>query len=120
MVPIAATPLYLVYAGTALEGLVYRIVDCCPPSLDQFLSYEALGKPYDKKRFVRANGVSMFADSDSARAAARRYRLGRAIATLDIRAAEIVWSRTGGRGHLTVWAPAAMLLDRVVQCDEHE
>ena len=43
-----------------------------------------------------------------------------AVATLDLRNTPIVWARTGGRGHVTVWAPPELLLRALVQCDEHD
>ncbi len=114
--PTKATPLYLVYAGDALEGLVYRIVERCPPTTDDFLSYEALGKHYDRRDFFKGTGLSMHTSGAAASRIARVYRVAR----LDIRQPEIVWASTGGRDHITVWAPAETLLGCVVQCESHE
>ena len=47
----------------------------------------------------------MHTTHERAMAVARRYRRGNAVAALDLRNAPIVWARSGGRGHVTVWAP---------------
>jgi hypothetical protein len=113
-------PLYLVYDGSALDGLLYRIVRPCPPTVEDFRSYEALGIPYDRRDFFRGTGVSMRVSRKRSEAVARRFRRGRAVAALDLRGAPIAWTRSRGRDHLTVWAPPDLLLRAVVQCDEHE
>jgi len=115
-----ATPLFLVFDGTALEGLLYRIVERCPPTLGDFRSYEALGRPYDRRAFFKGVGVSMHTTRERSEKVARRYRRGRRVATVDLRGASVAWARTGGRDHLTVWAPPELLLRAVVQCDEHD
>jgi len=120
VVPQQATPLYLVYGGDALATLLYRIVERCPPVVGDFLSYEALGKDYDRRDFFKGTGVSMHTTRERSVAVARRYRTGGAVATLDLRQAHVAWAITSARGHLTVWAPAEQLLERVVQCESHE
>lgn len=114
------TPLYLVFDGAALEGLLYRIVRRCPPTLDDFRSYEALGQQYDRKDYFKGAGVSMHTTSKRAMEIARYFRRGNAIATVDLRGTAVVWAQTARRGHVTVWAPPELLLRCVVQCDEHE
>ena len=118
--PHEPAPLYLVFDGSALNSLLYRIVKGCPPDFDDFRSYEALGMPYDRRDFFRGTGVSMHVSRKRSEAVARRFRRGRAVATLDLRGAPIAWTRSGARGHLTAWAPSELLLRAVVQCDEHE
>ena len=115
-----ATPLFLVFDGAALEGLLYRIVERCPPTLNDFCSYEVLGRSYDRRDFFKGIGVSMHASHRRAISIARRFGHGRGVATLELRAVPIVWARTGASGHVTVWAPPELLLGAVVQCDEHE
>lgn len=115
-----ATPLFLVFDGAALEGLLYRIVERCPPTLDDFRSYEALGRPYDRRDFFKGVGVSVHTSHRRAIATARRYGLGRGVSALDLRVDPIAWARTGAQGHVTVWAPPELLLRSVVQCDEHD
>ncbi len=114
------TPLFLVFDGSALDGLLYRIVERCPPTLDDFYSYEALGRPYDRRDFFKGIGVSMHTTAARAISIARRFHVGRGIAELDLRDSVVAWARTGGRGHVTVWAPPELLLQGVVQCGEHE
>ena len=120
LVPREATPLYLVYDETALDGLLYRIVKRCPPTLDDFRSYEALGERYDQRDFFRGTGISLQVTPGRARAIARRYQRGKGIATLDLRHSPIAWAKTGGRQHVTVWAPPELLLESVVQCVDDE
>ena len=108
------------FDGSALEGLLYRIVLRCPPTLDDFCSYEAVGRPYDRRDYFRGLGVSMYTSRRRAIVVARRFDLGRGVASLELRAAAIAWTRTGGPAHVTVWAPPELLFRAVVQCDEHE
>ena len=56
--PREPAPLYLVFDGSALDSLLYRIVAGCPPDLDDFRSYEALGKTYSRRDFFKGIGVS--------------------------------------------------------------
>ena len=53
-------------------------------------------------------------------AVSRRYRKGGAIAEIDVRGTPVAWAETGGRQHVTVWAPPELLLEHVVQCRSHE
>ena len=102
----------------ARHSLLYRIVEGCPPDLDDFRSYEVLGRPYNRRDFFKGVGVSMRTTRERAIAIARYYRQGRAVATVDIRGAQVAWARTGGQGQTRsgVWLKP----DPVVQCDEHE
>lgn len=118
--PRATTPLFLVYGGEALDGLVYRIVGHCPPAVTDLMSYEALGKRYDRRAYFKGTGISVFLSRHEAVRIARRYGHGRAVAALDARRRPVVWAQTGKRGHLTLWAPAETLLECVVQCERHE
>lgn len=118
--PREPTPLYLVFDGSALDGLLYRIVKRCPPALDDFRSYEVLGRPYNRRDFFRGIGVSMHVTRKRAVGIARHFDIGRGVAEVDLRGSPIAWARTGGRNHVTVWAPPELLLRAVVQCDEHE
>ena len=114
------TPLYEVFPGADHLGLAYRIVQRCPPELNDFLSYEVLERRYDRRDFFKGTGVSMRTSAARARAVARRFSHGDAVAAVDLAADGIVWSPTGPRGHITVWAPAELLLARVIQCESHE
>jgi hypothetical protein len=119
-VPREPTPLYLVFDGLALESLLHRIVWRCPPTLEDFCSYEVLGRPYNRRDFFRGIGVSMHVTRKRAIAIARHFDVGRGVAEVDLRGLPVAWARTGGRDHVTVWAPPELLLRAVVQCDEHE
>jgi len=119
-VALEPSPLFLVFDGSALEGLLYRIVVSCPPILDDFTSYEVLGRAYNRRDFFKGIGVSMHTSVGRAVRIARSFGHGRGVAALDLRAVSIVWARTGASGHVTVWAPPELLLRAVVQCDEHE
>ena len=112
------TPIHLVYPATDLEHPVYRAVERCPPTIKDFLSYEALGRRYDPREFFVGIGVSMHTTRDRSVANARHLRDVGAIATLDLRDARVVWAHTGGPDHITVWAPARVLVERVIQCEE--
>lgn len=119
-VPTEATPLFLVYGAAALDGPLYRIVARCPPTIDDFLSYEALDLHYNRSDYFKGVGISMHTTRKQSVAIARRYRRGDAVAILELQDAPVVWAQTGGAGHVTVWAPAEVLLDHVVQCESHE
>jgi len=112
--------LFLVFDGAALDHQLFRIVERCPPTLDDFRSYEVLGRPYNRRDFFKGIGVSMHLTRERAITIARRYNVGRGVAAVDLRGSPIAWARTGGRNHVTVWAPPELLLRAVVQCDEHE
>ena len=116
--PRKTTPIHLVYPAAALDHPVYRAVERCPATIKDFLSYEALGKRYDQSAFFMGVGVSMHTTRKQSAAVARHVHVDAAIATLVLREAPIVWSRTGGPNHITVWAPAGVLLECVVQCEE--
>jgi len=118
--PIKETPLFLVYSGNALNGLAYRIVQRCPPVATDFLSYEALGKPYDRRDFFKGTGISMHTSKAQSRRIAQTYGTGAGIAFLDLRHPSVVWARTGGRDHITVWASEDVLLAGVLECEGHE
>lgn len=115
---IETPPIHLIYAAAAFDRPVYRAVERCPPTSKDFLSYEALARRYDQRAFFLAIGVSMHTTRQQSAAVARRLRDFGAIATLDLRDAPVVWAHTGGPDHITVWAPAGVLSECVVQCEE--
>ena len=118
--PRKATPLFLIYAASELDGVVYRAVSRCPPTLEDFRSYVELGRGYAVRNHFRATGISVSHDLETLLAQARKYGLSRKIAVLDLGRTEAVWASSGGKEHITVWAPAAILLSQVVQCVDHE
>jgi hypothetical protein len=116
-VPKKATPLALVYDGTALDVLVYRATAGCPPTLADFRSHESLGLPYPPALFIRATGISVYRTRKELERSRSRFDLGPATVTLELRSADVTWAESGRHGHLTIWAPPGLLLERVVQCD---
>jgi hypothetical protein len=117
-VSIKATPLFAVYDGVNLDGLVFRAVHACPPNVDDFRSHESLGLPYPRARFVRATGISVFRTRTALDRVRRRFGLGPCTAALDLATHVVAWTEAGRPDHLTVWADPAVLLERVVQCDD--
>lgn len=109
-------PRYAIFDGLALEDPVYRIVDACPPSEDDFRSYTDLGRTFPSWNFFRATGVSCYLTLEDARDANQKFNLGSAAAEVDIRDNRIFWCKSGGPGHITVWAPAAALFSFVTSC----
>lgn len=110
-------PLYAVFPGTALDGPVFRVVGENPPTEVDFLSYEYAGRAYPAREFFRATGVSMHLTRKAAERAKRQWGLGDYIAELDVTGQEwILWAKTGGPDHISVWAPPPVLLHCVVNC----
>lgn len=114
----AAEPRFVVYDGTALDNPIYRVVGGCPPTEEDFLSYGFAGRTYPAKNLFRATGVSMFLTRKAATTARRRWHLGQAVAELDVQGDDLLmWARTGGKDHITVWAPPGVLLGYVGSCE---
>jgi len=90
------------------------------PSLENFSSYEALGRSYRRRDYFRALGVSFFRTRQRAAAVGARFGHARAIVVADVRREGVVWAETGGHQHITVWAPPEVLLACVVQCLDDE
>ncbi len=82
--------------------------------------HETLGKRYDRSDFFKGTGVSMHLSKARSLRVALTYRAGSAIATLELQPQGIVWARTGGPDHITVWAAPETLLDCVVECESCE
>ena len=114
--PVEATPLFLIYGGDALEGLAYRIVESCPPRLEDFLSYDRLGRSYPPRKQFQATGLSMYTTLAGAESAAKRFRIGSAVSALEL-TRPVMWTPSSYDGHITVWAPASTLLRLVLQCE---
>jgi hypothetical protein len=115
--PRKATPLFLVYGGDTLEGPAYRIVERCPPTIADFLSYERLGRSYAPRKQFQATGVSMYTTFADANTTAVRFGIGSAVAAVEL-TEHVMWTPSSHGGHITVWAPASMLLRQVLQCEE--
>lgn len=96
--------------------LLWRTVRSDPPTEDDFLSMEALGRPRRKNTPPELwSGVSTFADPTIAAAIARRFGHGDFLARLALDAADpIRWEKTPGEGHFTIWGTPAEMLTRVV------
>jgi hypothetical protein len=111
-------PRYEVFLGTDLDGTVHRIVKHNPPELSDFISYAMEGRSFPANQFFRALGVSMYLDRGNAEAInGASHRFGDFYAELDIRSEMVFYADTGGPGHITVWAPAPLLLHCVLNCD---
>jgi hypothetical protein len=113
----AAEPKFVVYDGMALETTVFRIVVSCPATLEDFQSYYELGRTFTSYQMFKATGVSMFITKEDAKRANQKFRLGGAIAELELRDNRNMWAPTGSSGHITVWATPPALLDSVVTCE---
>ena len=90
----------------------YRIVTSIPPTLEDFTSRAARGKPphSDDPRILRLEeGISVFVTLAQARAVARRFPvLGGSIAEIVIPDGfPVNIERTGGKGHHTIWGDPA-------------
>ena len=95
----------------------YRVVQTDPPTLRDFASHAALGRPLIDPAYRRRwQGVSVFGTVHQARKKARQYpTLGRFIAELAIPDEAAVQSeRTGSANHHTLWASPKVLLACVV------
>jgi hypothetical protein len=96
---------------------LYRIVKTDPPTLEDFRSDEARGKPFvhaDPARRRLWSGLSFHGTAAQARRTGRRYRThGAYIAAVAIEeGAPVRIERTLGPGHYTVWGEPAALLAR--------
>lgn len=94
----------------------YRIVYTVPPTVEDFKSHMALGRPLrDSSPAARrkAEGVSVFVEVREARHIAKTYpkTMGRYIAELQIADdSSILWEETGRNGHHTLWGEPEELL----------
>jgi hypothetical protein len=100
---------------------LHRIVRTDPPTVDDFTSDVARGRPprsAEPEAVRLASGLSVFATLAQARAKARQYPfLGAYVAVIELQEGGAVrWERTlpRSRGHHTVWDDPAELLDAVV------
>ena len=103
--------------GDDFDGCAYRVLERCPPKLEDFLSYERLGRSYAPRKQFQATGISMYTSFEGAESAAKRFRIGRAIAALEL-TRDVMWTPSSRHDHITVWAPASTLLTHVLQCKE--
>jgi len=100
--------------------ILYRLVLRDPPTVEDFLSYEARGRPpttTDPELIRLWSGVSAYATEARARRQSSAYPfLGSNIARLDIgESGPIRFERTTrSRGHYTLWGEPATLLASVV------
>lgn len=98
----------------------YRIVKTAPPTVRDFTSNRALGKPPrgpERDDPTIWSGLSMYGDEGTARAQARRIpRLGAFLARLDVpHDGPIRCRQTGSNpAHYTVWGEPDDLLSVVV------
>lgn len=94
----------------------YRIVRTTTPTLEDFKSHQALGRPFvasSPEKRLMWEGVSVFVEVREAQRMARRYstKMGRYIAELEIPDdSSILCEETGGNGHHTLWGSPDELL----------
>jgi len=117
MMPKQPTPLFLVYGGDDLDGLAYRVVEHCPPRLEDFLTYQQLGRSFAPRKQFQASGVSLYTTFAGAASAARRFGIGSAVAGLEL-IRPVMWTPSTHGDHITAWAPASTLLRLVLQCEK--
>lgn len=102
----------------------YRIVRTRPPTIRDFLAAAATGRPAPGEPHIDRlwTGVSLWTSAEAARSRARRYQwLGQFIAVLEIDVLPgLRVERTLGRGHVSIWADAHVLLGFVVDIIEVE
>ena len=101
------------------DRLFYRIVKTDPPTVADFLSNAARGRPLRGPEVGRPElhtGLSMYDSEVAARATAGRFPfLGAYLATVRISADDPVRvEQTLGEGHYTVWGAPDVLLALVV------
>lgn len=96
----------------------FRVVQTDPPTLDDFRSYLALGKPllHQTPRRLRAwSGVSVYDTEGAARAKARDFGLGPYLAELHVPAdASVEAEGPGQLGHFNLFGEPEALLRLVV------
>lgn len=109
-----ADPELVVYRAETDSIVCYRGVRNAPAQPGDFVSFAESRASYQWWNEILAIGVSAW-DTPRAAAAATRNRFPY-IATLDLAVAhpEVKWAATRTYGHVTLWAPAPVLLDSVV------
>lgn len=110
-----ARPLYCVYRAGDRPVACYRGVSQNPAQIADFLTFADLDIRVDWWDMHRATGVSAWTDEEKARTIAHSKRLVW-IARLDLGQADerTPWAFTGRRDHVTIWAPALVLIPAVV------
>jgi hypothetical protein len=105
----------------------YRLVRSNPPTLSDFMSYEALGvaprRPLTSRQRDQWRGVSVYATQAAARLRARLSpQLGSYIAEVRIPDEAVVRIEQSGRepDHYNVWTDPAVLLGWVVSVEPVE
>jgi hypothetical protein len=98
----------------------FRIVRHRPPTLDDFMSHKALGRPLRDPTMVRewADGISVYDSLDYAVARVRvaRFRLGRFVVPMTVSPgdAQVAFAQKGNDPrHYTLYGPPEALLARV-------
>lgn len=109
-------PLYVVYQAGDLSVVCFRAVTTNPAHPSDFLSHADLGTAFEWHMLARGVGVSAWENQEKAAALARRKGYPY-LAQIDLAQADsrMPWARTGADGHVTIWAPGALILQAVVQ-----
>jgi hypothetical protein len=108
----------------AAPRLLYRLVQSDPPTIRDFMSYEALGaqprRPLTMRQRDHWRGVSHYTTASAARARARiSPHLGAYVALVRVPEGGVARVEQAGRDpdHYNVWADAADLLRWVVSAE---
>lgn len=109
-------PWFSVYRAADLQTVCFRSVSANPAPLDDFISYAAAGRSFPWWRAILANGVSAWEDAEIAAGLAKDVLRHPYLAQIDLSQVDekVPWARTGGRGHVTLWADPPLLLQGVV------
>lgn len=108
-------PLYSVYRAGDHAITCFRWVSQNPAQVGDFLNFLDAGVGFEWWDIHRAVGVSHWVDFEKAAAFARKKGF-RWVAQVDLNQAheKTPWAFTGRQGHVTIWAPALILIPAVV------
>jgi hypothetical protein len=110
------SPLYCVYRAGDAPIVCYRSVRSNPADVGDFISNADAGANFLWTEMHRATGISCWLTLEKCRALAIK-RGDPFVAELDLSRADpaMPWAQTGPKQHVTIWAPAAALLQAVVR-----
>jgi len=108
-------PLYIVYRAGDHAVRCFRGVRNQPAQVADFLTFADLAPQVEWWDLPRAVGVSAWTAQEKAAAVAYNRGLP-LLAEIDLSRADgrVSWAMTGKKGHVTIWAPALILIPAVV------